>query len=154
VQRWPVKPRIITDTNEKHAAMRRARGAIVASGTATLELALAGVPMVVTYRVSIIEEFVARIMIRVPNIALPNLIVGRTIVPELLQRHCTAAGIAAGLLPLLADSAERDAQLTAFDELASLMSTDCRGSPSEYAAELIRRAVVSRARQMRHGVSD
>jgi lipid-A-disaccharide synthase len=136
--KWPVEPRIIIDTREKHAAMRRARAALVASGTATLELALAGVPMVVAYRVSIVEELVARLMLRIGNLALPNLIAGQTIVPELLQRDCTGEGILAALQPLLSGGVERDAQLTAFAKLASLIHADRQISASAKAADIIR----------------
>jgi lipid-A-disaccharide synthase len=138
-QKWLVKPRIVTDTREKFAAMKRGRAALVASGTATLELALAGVPMVVAYRVSLIEEIVARLMIKVPDLALPNLILGRTIVPEFLQRNCTPTRLVGGLRPLLYGGVERDAQLAAFRELDSLMKADRQGSPGHMAADIIGR---------------
>ncbi|MEA2842033.1 MAG: lipid-A-disaccharide synthase [Methylobacteriaceae bacterium] len=138
-QKWLIKPRIVTDTREKFAAMKRGRAALIASGTATLELALAGVPMVVAYRVSLIEEIVARLMIKVPDLALPNLILGRTIVPEFLQRNCTPTRLVAGLRPLLYGGVERDAQLAAFRELDSLMKADRQGSPGQMAADIIGR---------------
>ena len=58
---WPVQPRIVVEPAEKWAAFRAARAALAASGTVTLELALAGVPTVAAYRVSLIEEIVARL---------------------------------------------------------------------------------------------
>jgi lipid-A-disaccharide synthase len=57
-----------------------------ASGTATLECALLDVPMVVGYRLQPISYALAKLLVRVPNVALVNLIVGRTVVPELLQK--------------------------------------------------------------------
>ena len=141
---WAVEPRIISATSDKYAAMRRARAALVASGSATLELALAGVPMVVAYRVSLIEELVARLMLRIDKIALPNLILGKHAVPERVQGDCSAGHLAEALRPLLADGVERAAQLAAFEELVVLMKVDARQPPSDNAAESIERIALKR----------
>jgi lipid-A-disaccharide synthase len=145
VQKWQVKPRITTDTGEKYAAMRGARAALVASGTATLELALVGVPMVVAYRVSLIEEVVARLMLRVKNIALPNLIAGRSIVPEYLQRDCTAKSLSEALMPLLAGGAQRDAQIAGLAEVRTRMRAGGQDQSGQQAAEIVERFARSRA---------
>lgn len=137
-QKWSVEPRIITDARDKYASMRRARAALVASGTATLELALAQIPMVVAYRVSLIEEFMARSMLRIDKIALPNLVLGRHAVPECVQAECSAEALAEALAPLLAGGAQREAQLSAFEELASLMKVDAQAElPSSRAAQIV-----------------
>jgi lipid-A-disaccharide synthase len=141
-KRWPAKARIITDAGEKHAAMRRARAALVASGSATLELAVARVPMVVAYRVSLIEELVARLMLRIDRIALPNLVLGKDAVPECLQSDCSAGHLVEALRPLLAGGVERDTQLSAFEGLVSLMNVDAQQSPSDKAAEITERIAV------------
>jgi len=82
-----------------------ADAAAVASGTATLDAALAGVPFVAVYRMQPLSYGIARMLVRVPHIALPNLIAGRRIVPELVQGACTPEAIAAELARLLADPA-------------------------------------------------
>ena len=105
--KWRLQPRIVPTRDEKYAAMRRARGALVASGTATLELALAGVPMVVAYRVSRIEEVIARLMLSTDKIALPNLILGRHAVPEFVQGDCSPGNLAETLQRLLAGGGAR-----------------------------------------------
>ncbi|MEA2758213.1 MAG: lipid-A-disaccharide synthase [Methylobacteriaceae bacterium] len=140
---WQVDPRVITDTDEKHATMRRARAALVASGSATLELALARVPMVVAYRVSLIEELIARLMLCTDKIALPNLVLGKDAVPECLQGDCSARRLVEALRPLLAGGVERDAQLSAFEGLVSLMNVDARQSPSDKAAEIVERIAIN-----------
>jgi lipid-A-disaccharide synthase len=149
-QKWTVTPRIITTARDKYATMRRARAALVASGSATLELALAGVPMVVAYRVSLIEELLARQMLRIDKIALPNLILGRHAMPECVQAACSAKALAEALAPLLAGGAEREAQLTAFERLASVMNVDAHERPSERAAEIVER-IAERARSRTQG---
>ncbi|GAC1332663.1 MAG: lipid-A-disaccharide synthase [Beijerinckiaceae bacterium] len=133
---WPIQPRVVTNPAEKDAAMRRARAALVASGTATLELALAGVPIVVAYRVSLIEEVVARLMTDIESLVLPNLLLGTRIVPEFLQRRCTPGNLADALLPLLVGGLQREAQIAAFRDLDTVMDVGGR-SPSEKAAEMI-----------------
>lgn len=92
--RWPVKPIIVTDIETKHDAFAAAGAALTKSGTSTLELALAGVPMAVTYRVNPVTAFMARRLIRVPYVAMVNLLAGRKIVPELLQEQCNPKSLA------------------------------------------------------------
>jgi lipid-A-disaccharide synthase len=136
-EKWPLKPHIVTDGGEKYAFMRNARAALVASGTATLELALTGVPMVVAYKVSRVEELTARLMLKIDAIALPNLILGKHAVPELVQGTCMAPDLAAALQPLISGGMEREAQLSAFSELASRMKDDDEKPPSKRAADII-----------------
>jgi lipid-A-disaccharide synthase len=96
--------------------------ALAASGTVTLELALAKVPMVAAYRVSRLEAPIARRVIRSPSAILPNLILGENVVPEFHQERCTVANLAAALDPLFEDSAARRRQLEAFEKLDERMS--------------------------------
>ncbi len=133
---WPVRPRIVVDPADKLAAFRSARAALAKSGTVTLELALAGVPTVAAYKVSIIEEIVARIAIHLHSAILPNLILGENAIPEFLQRACTPQNLANALRPLLADSPERNAQLAAFSRLDAVME-NAGVSPSQRAADIV-----------------
>lgn len=136
VARWPLPARIVTQPDEKHAAFRRARAALAKSGTSTLELALAGVPMVTGYKVAGLEAVVARLLIKVPSVILANLILGRNVVPEFLQQDCTPENLAQALAPLIADTPERRLQVEAFAELDEIMALG-KGSPSERAAAVV-----------------
>jgi lipid-A-disaccharide synthase len=103
--------------------LRACDAAIVTSGTATLEAALAGAPAVVVYRTSWINWLIGRLFVRVKHLALPNLLAGRAVMPELLQSRCTPERIAASAAPLLdpgnADRARQIEGLRAVrDELA------------------------------------
>jgi lipid-A-disaccharide synthase len=101
-----------------HAVMRAADLLLVASGTATLEAALLGTPMVVCYKVSRTSEILGRMMVRVPWISLVNIVLGRGVVPELfLRRHATADRVADEAVRLLESPEARGAQLAAFAEL-------------------------------------
>ncbi len=84
---------------------------LVASGTATLEAACYGTPMVVLYRLSSVSHAVARLLVRgVSHISLPNIVAGREIVPELIQRRATPGAVAAAALALLEDDVARATQ--------------------------------------------
>jgi lipid-A-disaccharide synthase len=144
VATWAVKPRIVTEPAEKWAAFRNARAALAASGTVTLELALASVPTVAAYRLTLVEEIiarVARIKQRLASIILANLVLGENIVPELLQHDCTPERLAAALAPLLSDTPEWRRQIGAFARLDSIMALDTL--PSARAAAVVLEAARS-----------
>jgi lipid-A-disaccharide synthase len=142
---WPIRPTIIQGEDAKFAAFRRAHAALAASGTVTLELALAGVPMVVGYRVdrllSVLEP-----LLTVQSVVLPNLILGSNDIPEFLNRKFTPDRLAATLLPLLHDTPERAAQLAAFRRLDQLMSLE-GSTPTTKAAEVVLEVVAGRGGQ-------
>ena len=85
--------------------------ALATSGTVTLEAALCGLPSVIVYRTSALNAFIARRVINIPNIGLPNIVAGRQILPELLQEDFTPANVAKTAVELLAP--ERRPQLEA-----------------------------------------
>jgi lipid-A-disaccharide synthase len=136
VASWPVPVRIVTDTAEKHLAFRQARAALTKSGTSTLELALAGVPMVAAYKVSFLEEMVGRLLINVQSYILANLVVGENVVPQFLQYQCTPEALGGALLPLLTDTPERHVQVEAFRRLDRIMAIG-GSAPSDRAAALV-----------------
>jgi lipid-A-disaccharide synthase len=92
---------------------------LIASGTATLEAALLGAPMVVCYRVSRLSEIVARLLKRSAWISLPNIVAGRDAVPEILQDKVTGARLAREAERLLVDAVAATAQRAAFMEVRS-----------------------------------
>lgn len=136
VASWPVPARVVTDPAEKEAAFRIARAGLVKSGTSTLELAVAGIPMVAAYKVPLVEELIARALVTVPSVILANLALGENVVPEFLQRDCTAELLAAALLPLLGDTAERRRQSEAFARLDAIMEIGTAPA-SERAAAVV-----------------
>lgn len=142
---WPAPPRVVLGEAEKYAAFRTARAALAASGTVTLELALSGVPMVVAYRVSKLEEQLKH-FIHAPSIVLPNLILGRNAIPELIQAQCAPANLAGALGPLLADGDARAGQLAEFGRLDSLMTLPSGETPSGRAADIVIRTAGARRR--------
>ncbi|HVV80172.1 MAG TPA: lipid-A-disaccharide synthase [Pseudolabrys sp.] len=133
---WRAKVSVVTGTQERNAAFRTARLALVKSGTSTLEVALAGVPMVATYRISHIEAVVAHFVLKVPSVILVNLVLGENIVPELLQYQSTPGNLIAAAMPLLNDGSERRRQVDAFRRLDDIMQIGGE-PPSMKAAKIV-----------------
>ena len=125
---FAVLPRIVL-VDEARTALFHARASVVASGTATVQALTIGTPFIVVYRVSALTFALARRMVRYPAeisavpdadgnlpVAMVNLIAGRRIVPELLNRRFTAANVAAALRPLLDETPERREMIAALAE--------------------------------------
>ncbi|PYO58664.1 MAG: lipid-A-disaccharide synthase [Candidatus Rokuibacteriota bacterium] len=111
-------PRVEVVEGRTYEVMAGADVVLIASGTATLEAALLGVPMVVCYRVSRVTESVVRLLVRgVSWCSLPNIVAGRAIVPEILQDEVTGQRLASEVLRLLDDPVAATAQRTAFKDL-------------------------------------
>jgi lipid-A-disaccharide synthase len=136
VERWQRRPIIVTDLADKHDAFAAAAAALTKSGTSTLELALAGVPMAVTYRVNRLTGAIARRLIRVPHVAMVNLLVGQRLVPELLQQDCTPARLSPTLFTLLTDINAAQAQRAGFASILKTLQPPA-GTPSGAAAHAV-----------------
>lgn len=140
---WRVPSLLITDDREKYDAFAASRAAITKSGTVTLELALAGLPMVVSYRVSPISAYLARRLIKVPHVSLVNLLAQRRLVPELLQHDCTPERIAREVAALLDDETARNAQRSGFAEVIERLG-GFTPPPSVRAADVVLEVVAAR----------
>ncbi len=101
----------IVFTNDAPVTLAHARAAAVASGTSTLQAALIGTPFVMVYRVAALSWKFGRRLVKVDRFAMPNLIVEREIVPELVQDELTAERVASELKRLLADGEARSAMM-------------------------------------------
>ena len=128
---WPT-----IDDAEKRAAFRIARAALAKSGTVTLEVALAGIPMIAAYKVSPIDAFIVRRLVRVPSYILANLVLGENVVPEIVQEECTPERLADALVPLFANTPERRSQVDAFARIDAIMEIGSR-TPAARAADVV-----------------
>lgn len=133
---WPLQPQIVVGEDDKRAAFRIARAALAKSGTVTLELALAGVPMIAAYKAGAVEAWIAQRVIRVSSVILANLVIGENVIPEFLQKDCVPDRLAAGLREVMGDTPLRRRQLEAFAGLDAIMATDNQ-SPSWRAADVV-----------------
>ena len=133
---WPVQPQLVIGEQEKRAAFRIAHAALAKSGTVTLELALAGVPMVAAYRTGAAEAWILRRVIKVNSVILANLVIGENVVPEFLQEDCTPEKLAQALAGLFADSELRRKQVEAFGRIDQILATGNQ-PPSVRAADIV-----------------
>ncbi|MTI45960.1 lipid-A-disaccharide synthase [Roseibium hamelinense] len=139
---WPVKPQIVFGVKAKRAAFRRAHAALAASGTVSLELALAGVPMVIAYKV---DWFFRRLkdlnaifkFSSVDSMVLPNIVLGEKAVPEFLDDDADPDTLSSHLVDLLKDSPERARQQAAFARLDAAMRLPDGYSQSRAAADVV-----------------
>jgi lipid-A-disaccharide synthase len=119
---------------EAQAALASSQAAVVASGTATLEAALAGTPLVMVYRLTALTWLLGRRLVDVPFFCIVNLIAGREVVPELVQRDFTAVNVAAQVERVLADGPERQQMLDGLREVRDKLSVAVGASASTTAA--------------------
>ncbi len=128
-----VAVRVVTDAR---ATLRHARASLVASGTATVEAALAGNPFVVVYRISALSYSVAQRLVRVPHVAMVNLIAGARIVPELIQREFTAENVVQQMEPLLRESRERATMIGVLVEVRAALQVAAKPEAEPSAGPL------------------
>ena len=133
---WPLRPVVIEGEAERMAAFAAADLALTASGTVTLELALAGVPMIVAHRLHPVTGLVARRLIDVPNVTLANLVLGRQVVPELLQSACRADRLVEAADSLLRGDRAIAAQRAALAEVRGRLAAGSE-APSRCAARAV-----------------
>ncbi len=120
-----------------YEALRASDIAVVTSGTATLETALVGTPMIIVYRVSPLSYLVGRLLVGVEYIGLPNIVAGEGVVPELIQEDVTPEKIAAQMFRIFTDDKVRAHMLERFGYIRNALSKD--GSAPERAAQIIYR---------------
>ncbi|HZV21706.1 MAG TPA: lipid-A-disaccharide synthase [Hyphomicrobiales bacterium] len=132
---WPQLPYIVEGEADKFRAFKLAQAALAASGTVTLELAVAGTPMVVAYRV---DPFAVplRFFIKVPSIILANLVLGENAFPEFIQEDCTPKKLSEALLVLLKSGPARSKQVAALGRIREKLFLS-EGTPSGKAADIV-----------------
>ncbi len=133
---WPRPPILVEGPEEKHDAFAAAAAALTKSGTSTLELAVAGVPMVVTYRIHAVTALMVRAMIKTRYISILNILPDREIVPELLQNNATPDKLAAALRVILTPEGAA-AQRAAFAVPLGMLRAPGGKTPSEAAAAVV-----------------
>ena len=131
---WRLPVIVLEDRGERFDAYAASWLAIAASGTVSLEAALAGLPMITIYRTGPVTGWLARRLIKVPHVNLVNLILGRPAVPELLQEDCRPERIAAAAGRLLEDDELRASQRAALAEAVARLGAADDRPPSQRAA--------------------
>ena len=137
VRHWALLPTLVTDPAEKKDLFAGSDVALAKSGTIGLECALACLPSVTAYKANALTAAFVRRLLKTPFVNLANVLLGRMVIPELLQEHCTPGEISAALLPLLNNPAACAAQAQAIAAIGPMLGTQDAQSPSEKAADII-----------------
>ncbi|MBI5563087.1 MAG: lipid-A-disaccharide synthase [Deltaproteobacteria bacterium] len=124
--------------NAASTALRAADAAAVTSGTATLEAAIIGTPMVIVYRMSPVSFVIGKLLVAGGVVGLPNIVAGRLIVPELLQWRATPANIADEIFSILTDRRRSDAMVRGFEEVRAALGP---GGAARRAALAVKKAI-------------
>lgn len=138
---WPVPVRVVDSRAERRALYASAVAALCVSGTVTLELALARLPMAVVYA---LDSHQARVFDKLgrPPVSLPNIILGRPVVPEVVAAPLLARDVVPVISELLGNKKARQDQMAAFDELLGLMQAGqaphLRQDPAEQVLSIVR----------------
>lgn len=133
----PFPATVLETAPERYAGMLAAEVALAASGTATLELGLAGTPTVLAYKVNSITAAIMRRFIKIPYVGLVNILQQREVMPEFLQQDCTADKIAPALLQLLTDPAARQRQIEGCAAVAAQLGANDPVPPAHRAARAV-----------------
>lgn len=142
VAAWPFRAHLVEET-EKYDAMKAADAALATSGTVTLEVAVAGAPMVIAYRIGAISYAIARRIVTAPFITLFNIAAGREVAPEFIQNAATPERLASALYRLLTD---REAARRQSEAQTAALEAMGRGDhdPSELAADAVLKVIAER----------
>ncbi len=132
-------PANLTLCHDSRAALAQSRAAVVASGTATVEAAVLGTPFVMVYRVAPLSYALGNRMVRVPFYAMPNLIAGRQVAPELVQKNFTSERVVAELGTILPGGEQREHMLEGLAEIRRRLQGTGAGTKGafERAAEAV-----------------
>ncbi len=136
VARWPLPVTVIEGFEHKRGAFAASDLALAASGTVTYELAVAGVPMVIAYRVALMSDVVLRLMIKIAYASVINIVLDREVAPEFIQEKCKAKGIAGALMTMFRDPEARRAQARDLAEVARALGLG-QATSSQRAAEIV-----------------
>jgi lipid-A-disaccharide synthase len=142
---WPGRPIVLRGAAAKYDAFAASRAAMAASGTVALELALARLPMVIAYRLNRLTQIMLDWVVKVRQVNLINLILGRILVTELLGDDCTPERLAAAIIELVRDEPVRSAHLEGYDEAMRRLGAGSL-SPTRNAADRILAIIAARQR--------
>ena len=126
-------------TENAQATVMLSRAAVVASGTATVETALTGTPFVVVYRLFLLTWLLGRRLVKLDTFAMPNLIAGKKIVPELIQGDFTGDAVVRELKKILPDGSAREEMQAALAEVKGKLAV--MEAPALRAAQEILKAI-------------
>ena len=117
VAKWNIKPLIITTKQDRYDAFVASKAVLSISGTAVLEIAVAKTPVIVAYKLSPLSYMIAKRLVKIKNVSLPNIIMGKQIVPEFIQERCNATLLSKELKKIITNKKYRDGMVKNLEEM-------------------------------------
>lgn len=135
VAKWNIKPLIITTKQDRYDAFVASKAVLSISGTAVLEIAVAKTPVIVAYKLSPLSYMIAKRLVKIKNVSLPNIIIGKQIVPEFIQERCNATLLSKELKKIITNKQYRDGMLKNLEEMNKKITQ--KKAPSDMASDII-----------------
>lgn len=129
---WPMGVQIVLGDEARQKAFQEASVALAASGTVALQLSAAQLPFVIAYKISKVNEWLAKILIKIKWVCMVNILLGREAIPEFLQENCTPEKLSFAIKQLMENVEMRTSQEEAMEKAINLLR-----SPPEKAAEVV-----------------
>lgn len=135
VAKWNIKPLIITTKQDRYDAFVASKAVLSISGTAVLEIAVAKTPVIVAYKLSPLSYMIAKRLVKIKNVSLPNIIMGEQIVPEFIQERCNATLLSKELKKIITNKKYRDGMVKNLEEMNKKITQ--KKAPSDMASDII-----------------
>lgn len=135
VAKWNIKPLIITTKQDRYDAFVASKAVLSISGTAVLEIAVAKTPVIVAYKLSPLSYMIAKRLVKIKNVSLPNIIMGEQIVPEFIQERCNATLLSKELKKIITNKQYRDGMVKNLEEMNKKITQ--KKAPSDMASDII-----------------
>lgn len=135
VAKWDIKPLIITTKQDRYDAFVASKAVLSISGTAVLEIAVAKTPVIVAYKLSSLSYMIAKRLVKIKNVSLPNIIMGKQIVPEFIQERCNATLLSKELKKIITNKQYRDGMVKNLEEMNKKITQ--KKAPSDMASDII-----------------
>lgn len=135
VAKWNIKPLIITTKQDRYDVFVASKAVLSISGTAVLEIAVAKTPVIVAYKLSPLSYMIAKRLVKIKNVSLPNIIMGKQIVPEFIQERCNATLLSKELKKIITNKQYRDGMVKNLEEMNKKITQ--KKAPSDMASDII-----------------
>ena len=135
VKNWKIKPLIITTKSDRYDAFVASEAVLSISGTAVLEIAITGTPVIVAYKLSNLSYMIAKHLVKIKNVSLPNIIMEREIIPEFIQKECNAENLSKEIIKAVNNKKYRENVIKNLENMKKKITQ--KKAPSDIGAEVI-----------------
>ncbi|MBD5398827.1 lipid-A-disaccharide synthase [bacterium] len=135
IKSWKIKPLIIRTKSDRYDAFVASEAVLSISGTAVLEVAVAKTPVVVAYKLSPLSYMIAKHLVKIKNVSLPNIIMGRKVVPEFIQKECNVDNLVEATAKVVNNKKYRENSIKELENMRKKIIQ--KKAPSDIGAEIV-----------------